>query len=277
MYRLLGEGGLTLLRTETQHLKFRGKGHEDEDLHKLIGYYTVWANNLYPKYNFKDFAQKVTKPASSARVKETLNVWRNEYIDRRNIRMGISRELSDNNSEGKQGRLIVEFLLILSEIDEGQDKQQRPVRVEEEESSEDDNRPLFFPITTPLPKTKKSKPKKKKPSNQPAPKTSTTIESEDEEEEEPLFSGGTKRRIVAEPEEEQEQEPESRESALARLARLRQERAINQRAGALKRKEEELKQAKAELEKSDDDDMEEYEDAVVELALSDDELEKFNV
>lgn len=64
-------------------------------------YYTVWANNLYPKFKFQDFAQKVGKAASSKRVRVVLDTWKDEYIERRNIRLGLRQDQPANNWQGK--------------------------------------------------------------------------------------------------------------------------------------------------------------------------------
>ncbi len=90
-----------MLRNESQYIQFQGKGHEAADLKKLMTYYTIWANNLYPKFRFKDFARKVGKQASKTRVKVVVEQWQNEYKDRLQARRDAVNELSRETVGGK--------------------------------------------------------------------------------------------------------------------------------------------------------------------------------
>ncbi|KAI9499213.1 replication fork protection component Swi3-domain-containing protein [Zychaea mexicana] len=81
---LLDAKGLPRLRHETPWLKFQGKGFEDDDLRKLIDYYTVWAHSLYPRLQIRDFARMVMKATGQARVKYTLSQWQDEYYEKQN-------------------------------------------------------------------------------------------------------------------------------------------------------------------------------------------------
>ncbi|TSK19974.1 Lactase-like protein [Bagarius yarrelli] len=57
--RLLSERGLPALRTLFSDVKFKGKGHEAEDLKVLMKKMENWAHRLYPKLQFEDFMDKL--------------------------------------------------------------------------------------------------------------------------------------------------------------------------------------------------------------------------
>ncbi|XP_046507929.1 TIMELESS-interacting protein [Equus quagga] len=57
--RLLSERGLPALRHVFDKAKFKGKGHEAEDLKTLIRHMEHWAHRLFPKLQFEDFIDRV--------------------------------------------------------------------------------------------------------------------------------------------------------------------------------------------------------------------------
>ncbi|XP_022520987.2 TIMELESS-interacting protein [Astyanax mexicanus] len=57
--RLTSERGLPALRTLFDNVKFKGKGHEAEDLKVLLQKMENWAHRLYPKFQFEDFIDKL--------------------------------------------------------------------------------------------------------------------------------------------------------------------------------------------------------------------------
>ncbi|XP_047436380.1 TIMELESS-interacting protein [Mugil cephalus] len=59
--RLTSERGLPALRTLFENVRFKGKGHEAEDLQLLMQKMENWAHRLYPKLQFEDFISKVEK------------------------------------------------------------------------------------------------------------------------------------------------------------------------------------------------------------------------
>lgn len=79
---------------------FRGRGHEEDDLKKLMLHYTVWANNFYPKLKFKDFIRRVKVPASGQRVKNLVGTWQDEFKEKRRVRQDIENELSGETVGG---------------------------------------------------------------------------------------------------------------------------------------------------------------------------------
>ncbi|ORX48596.1 Swi3-domain-containing protein [Hesseltinella vesiculosa] len=77
---LFAADGLPRIKNEAQWIKFQGKGHETEDLRKLMEYYRLWARQIYPKLNFQDFCRRAFKACASKPCKNELNTWREEYI-----------------------------------------------------------------------------------------------------------------------------------------------------------------------------------------------------
>ncbi|KAG2210757.1 hypothetical protein INT46_008579 [Mucor plumbeus] len=223
---LLEPKGIYLLKNETQYLKFsKKKGQEDQDLSKLMTYYTVWANNLYPSLRFKDFSRRVLTPAKSKLVRSVMDNWSNEYRDRRQIRLAVRNELSGKTVGDEDGSEEIQAV---------------PA---DEESSEDDNRPLFFPITSSnksnaaaQKKQTKLKPKSKPKSKEtPKPRAKAVIDSDNEEieDERPLFTPSqqqNKRKIVLDDSSDDEDTYNmSRSNALALIIERKRKREQAQR------------------------------------------------
>ncbi|XP_034016568.1 TIMELESS-interacting protein [Thalassophryne amazonica] len=70
--RLTSDRGLPALRTLFDHVHFKGKGHEAEDLLLLMQKMENWAHRLYPKLQFEDFIDKVEKLGSKKDVQTCL-------------------------------------------------------------------------------------------------------------------------------------------------------------------------------------------------------------
>ncbi|KAI9304316.1 replication fork protection component Swi3-domain-containing protein [Cunninghamella echinulata] len=97
---MLQQNGIYRLRSETPWLKFQGKGHEAEDLKKLMHYYRRWANELFPGLNFTDFSDRAIKVCSNKQCKNVLDQWREEY----KFKNTINNE-KDNQHEHVTGEL----------------------------------------------------------------------------------------------------------------------------------------------------------------------------
>ncbi|KAI5463954.1 replication fork protection component Swi3-domain-containing protein [Mariannaea sp. PMI_226] len=74
--RLLGPQGLPMLRTRARNLKIKGKGHEFSDASRLLSFYQLWLDDLFPKAKFLDALTMVEK----AGHKKQVMVRRNELI-----------------------------------------------------------------------------------------------------------------------------------------------------------------------------------------------------
>uniref|UniRef100_UPI003AABF0E1 TIMELESS-interacting protein-like n=1 Tax=Centroberyx gerrardi TaxID=166262 RepID=UPI003AABF0E1 len=70
--RLISERGLPALRTLFDNVRFKGKGHEAEDLRLLMQKMENWAHRLYPKLQFDDFIDKIEKLGAKKEVQTCL-------------------------------------------------------------------------------------------------------------------------------------------------------------------------------------------------------------
>ncbi|NWY59354.1 TIPIN protein, partial [Chionis minor] len=70
--RLISERGLPALRHMFDNVKFKGKGHEAEDLKTLIRHMEHWAHRLFPKLQFEDFIDRVESLGSKKEVQTCL-------------------------------------------------------------------------------------------------------------------------------------------------------------------------------------------------------------
>ena len=86
--RLLGPSGIPKLRTRAGGLKLKGKGHEFGDAARLLSFYQLWLDDLFPKAKFLDALAMVEK----AGHKKRLVVARSEWISQRNRKEGDDEE-----------------------------------------------------------------------------------------------------------------------------------------------------------------------------------------
>ncbi|XP_009902241.2 TIMELESS-interacting protein [Dryobates pubescens] len=70
--RLISERGLPALRHMFDNVKFKGKGHEAEDLKTLIRHMEHWAHRLFPKLQFEDFIDRVEMLGNKKEVQTCL-------------------------------------------------------------------------------------------------------------------------------------------------------------------------------------------------------------
>ncbi|KAI9349896.1 replication fork protection component Swi3-domain-containing protein [Pilaira anomala] len=256
---LVETNGLPLLKNESKHLKFMGKGYEGQDLKKLMTYYTIWANNLFPKLKFQDFARKVGKPASDKLVRGLVSTWQEEYREKLKVRRDFMNELS--------GKTVGD--------DEGIVRQ-------EDSSDDEEQRPLFIPYSSDTPRKEKTK----KTQSKPVAKKRNTYHSDDEDSQPP--------RTITFSDDEDDEKNEGasvksgREYALAILAEKRKKRKLAQQKIQQQEEEEEEEAEEEEEEEADmfkksstivkpiDINMDEYYGENISLALSENELVSLN-
>uniref|UniRef100_A0A2K5DGE6 TIMELESS-interacting protein n=1 Tax=Aotus nancymaae TaxID=37293 RepID=A0A2K5DGE6_AOTNA len=77
--RLITERGLPALRHAFDKAKFKGKGHEAEDLKMLVRHMEHWAYRLFPKLHFEDFIDRVEYLGSKKQV-QTYFVSNNDEV-----------------------------------------------------------------------------------------------------------------------------------------------------------------------------------------------------
>ena len=80
--RLLSQPGLPALRALAQSgadikkkLRLKGNGHEFNDCAKLLGYYQLWLDNLYPRAKFADALMLVEKAGHGKRMQVVRKGW----------------------------------------------------------------------------------------------------------------------------------------------------------------------------------------------------------
>ncbi|KAG6060334.1 hypothetical protein E4U32_003513 [Claviceps aff. humidiphila group G2b] len=75
--RLLGPSGLPKLRKRARDLNLKGKGHEFSDAARLLSFYQIWLDDLFPKAKFLDALAMVEKLGH----KKQIVVARNEILN----------------------------------------------------------------------------------------------------------------------------------------------------------------------------------------------------
>ncbi|KAK2913865.1 hypothetical protein Q8A67_002264 [Cirrhinus molitorella] len=91
--RLISEKGLPALRTLFDDVKFKGKGHEAENLKLLLQKMENWAHRLYPKMQFEEFIDKVESLGNKKEVQTCLK--------RIRLDMPITHEDYTEEAEGR--------------------------------------------------------------------------------------------------------------------------------------------------------------------------------
>lgn len=66
--RLAGPRGIAVVQKSFKDTRFRGKGHEKEDLDILLKRLEHWAHRLFPKLPFKDTLEQLEKLGSKKNV-----------------------------------------------------------------------------------------------------------------------------------------------------------------------------------------------------------------
>ncbi|KAL3418916.1 chromosome segregation in meiosis protein 3 [Phlyctema vagabunda] len=78
-HRLLSDAGIPKLRKRAKdHLKFKGKGHEFSDAAKLLAFYQLWLDDLFPKARFIDALAMVEKMGHKKMMQTMRMEWINE-------------------------------------------------------------------------------------------------------------------------------------------------------------------------------------------------------
>ncbi|KAL6856594.1 Swi3 domain-containing protein [Trichoderma novae-zelandiae] len=90
--RLLGPDGIPKLRKRAAGLKLKGKGHEFSDASRLLSFYQLWLDDLFPKARFLDALAMVEK----AGHKKALMTARNEWINEGRPKAGNSDDEDDD-------------------------------------------------------------------------------------------------------------------------------------------------------------------------------------
>lgn len=71
-----------IYETFPQICRFRGAGHEADDLRRLMRCYKEWAHALFPQLAFEDLLDRVQKLSGRARVRKRLDELREKERER---------------------------------------------------------------------------------------------------------------------------------------------------------------------------------------------------
>ncbi|GAA5833882.1 hypothetical protein JCM11251_005997 [Rhodosporidiobolus azoricus] len=74
--RLLGPTGFPKLRQELKKVKIKGKGHELQDLRRVLTLYQLWTHELFPRTNLRDTLTTVEKLCHKRSVQRELKTYR---------------------------------------------------------------------------------------------------------------------------------------------------------------------------------------------------------
>ncbi|KAM6979593.1 TIMELESS-interacting protein [Aplochiton taeniatus] len=110
--RLTSEKGLPALRHMFDNVKFKGKGHEVEDLNVLMQKMENWAHRLYPKLQFEDFVDKL----------ETLGTKKEVQTCLKRIRMDMPLTHEDFISKEGEENIAPEDVYVSEDLDPFRDE-----------------------------------------------------------------------------------------------------------------------------------------------------------
>ncbi|PYH97766.1 Swi3-domain-containing protein [Aspergillus ellipticus CBS 707.79] len=100
--RLLSHSGIPKLRLAVKHrLRFKGKGHEFSDTARLLNFYQLWLDDLFPRAKFADGLSIIEKLGHSKRLQTMRRDWIEEEKPGRIAEdMAKTGSLSHSLSEG---------------------------------------------------------------------------------------------------------------------------------------------------------------------------------
>ncbi|KAJ5683177.1 hypothetical protein N7462_006342 [Penicillium macrosclerotiorum] len=82
--RLLSQSGIPKLRhIAKQKLRFKGKGHEFSDAARLLSFYQLWLDDLFPRAKFADGLTMIEKLGHTKRIQTMRREWIEEEKPRR--------------------------------------------------------------------------------------------------------------------------------------------------------------------------------------------------
>jgi len=108
--RLLSEPGIPKMRKLVRSgdfkkkLRLKGKGYEFTDAAKLLNYYQMWLDNLYPRAKFADAVQLVEKAGHTKRMQSYRKIWINEgkpgYVRGEDVDAAMERQDAEQIASG---------------------------------------------------------------------------------------------------------------------------------------------------------------------------------
>ncbi|KAK8074096.1 chromosome segregation in meiosis protein 3 [Apiospora phragmitis] len=99
--RLLSDKGIPKLRRKARELKFKGKGHEFSDTARLLSFYQLWLDDLFPKAKFLDALAMIEKTGHTKHMQMERLAWINE---------GKPKPSRDDDDEDEVPEIITDIL-----------------------------------------------------------------------------------------------------------------------------------------------------------------------
>lgn len=91
--RLKSDRGIHTVENYFKDMKFRGKGHERDDLNAVMKRLEHWAHRLYPNYTFDDFVAQVEKLGRKKELQTHMYRYRHGLLE------DVSKEKDGNGGE----------------------------------------------------------------------------------------------------------------------------------------------------------------------------------
>ncbi|KAM9183805.1 TIMELESS-interacting protein isoform 1-T2 [Dugong dugon] len=134
--RLISERGLPALRHVFDKAKFKGKGHEAEDLKKLIRHMEHWAHRLFPKLQFEDFIDRVEHLGNKKEVQTCLKRIRLDLPILHEDFVNNNDEVGENNGDDVTATELDPFLTNSSESERFASESSRALTEEQQQRIE---------------------------------------------------------------------------------------------------------------------------------------------
>ncbi|GAA5885357.1 hypothetical protein JCM16303_006017 [Sporobolomyces ruberrimus] len=77
--RLLGPTGFPKLIEDIKRVKLKGKGHEAQDLKRVLSLYQLWSHQMYPKTNLRDTLTTVEKLCHKRSLQRSLKTYKDDW------------------------------------------------------------------------------------------------------------------------------------------------------------------------------------------------------
>ncbi|GAA5911096.1 Csm3p [Sporobolomyces salmoneus] len=77
--RLLGPSGFPKLMQDIKRVRLKGKGHEAQDLKRVLSLYQLWTHQMYPKTNLRDTLTTVEKLCHKRSAQRALKTYKDEW------------------------------------------------------------------------------------------------------------------------------------------------------------------------------------------------------
>lgn len=120
--RLKGPRGIHTVEEYYKDIKFKGKGHEREDMNNIMKRLQHWAHRLYPKFAFDDTLATVEKLGKKKQLQTHMERYRKGMLEEQKIDVHIHSDDEDNDIRplevdgvAVQNEELDEFDMVLNE------------------------------------------------------------------------------------------------------------------------------------------------------------------